>query len=199
MFLECWPELADVTFTFAFKHPGVLVGAEAATARWLAPVGEFMARASDIRAGGGGVIENLRVYQALAFSTLRYIGSFDIPSSSARIAEARAVAKVTGAPIWAMHIDLLASLIGAGSWPAIPQLIATAFASQYKACATSEGFGRALSLISDEDGHAALQLPPRRQVVARRRLPPRRRGRQLVRGLSHGVAALLLMLLRRQL
>jgi hypothetical protein len=147
------PRLAELEVAAFFKHLGVLVGPGAEPLRWTPAVAKFLDRALCVKAAGGGLSESIRMYGALAVSTLQYLGQFCSPPASVRKVEARAIARVTSSPLYAFPISLGSGLQEIGLRPGFTHIEAMAAAAQLRAISSSKHLPAILALVdSRADG-----------------------------------------------
>lgn len=124
------PAAVGVSVVRAFRHLGVAVGPDAEATRWSTTLARFMVRAAAIRAAQPSVAEALQLYNGLAFSVLPFLASFIAPPAEAYVAEAQGLARVLGAPLWAMPVDLLASLLALRLPAIVPHLRAVSLSAR---------------------------------------------------------------------
>jgi hypothetical protein len=142
-----FPRLKHLAVASAFRHLGVLVGPGAAPQRWTPALIKFLDRAINIKAAGGGLSESLRMYGALAVSTLQYLAQFSPPPVAARRIESRAISRVTTSPMFAVPVSLVSGIFEVGLRPGVPNSETMALAAQLRAMATSRHMPRILHLI----------------------------------------------------
>jgi hypothetical protein len=147
------PRLAALEVAAFFKHLGVMVGPGAEPLRWTPAFAKYLDRALCVKAAGGGLSESIRMYGALAVSTLQYLGQFCSPPASIRKVEARAIARVTSSPLYAFPISLGSGLQEIGLRPGFTHIEAMAVAAQLRAISTSKHLPTILALVdSRADG-----------------------------------------------
>jgi hypothetical protein len=129
-----------------FKHLGVLVGPGAVPTRWTPAFAKFLDRALCIKSAGGGLSESIRMYGALAVSTLQYIGQFCSPPPAIRKIEARAIARITSSPLYAFPISLGSGLQEIGLRPGFTHIETMSHAAQIRAISSSKHLPTILAL-----------------------------------------------------
>jgi hypothetical protein len=140
------PRLLELEVASFFKHLGVMVGPGAAPARWTAALIKFLDRALCIKAAGGGLSESIRMYCALAVSTLQYLAQYSSPPTAIRKIEARAIARVTSSALYAFPISLGSGLQELGLRPGFVHVEAMALAAQLRAISSSKHLPAILAL-----------------------------------------------------
>jgi hypothetical protein len=138
---------ADLEVAAFFKHLGIMVGPGADLVRWSAATIKFLDRALCVKAAGGGLSESIRMYGALAVSTLQYIGQYCSPPASIRKIEARAIARITSSPLYAFPISLGSGLQEIGLRPGFTHIEAMSAAAQVRAISSSQHLPTILALI----------------------------------------------------
>jgi endonuclease/exonuclease/phosphatase family metal-dependent hydrolase len=139
------PRFAELEVASFFKHLGVLVGPGAAPTRWAPAFAKFLDRALCVKAAGGGLSESIRMYGALAVSTLQYIGQYCSPPASVRKIEARAIARITSSPLYAFPVSLGSGLQEIGLRPGFTHIETMAAAAQLRAISSSKHLGTILA------------------------------------------------------
>jgi hypothetical protein len=132
------PRLAGLEVAAFFKHLGVMVGPGATVVRWVGALARFLDRACCVKAAGGGLSESVRMYGALAVSTLQYLAQFCSPPAAVRKIEARAIARITSSPLYAFPISLGSGLQELGLRPGFTHIEAMSSAAQLRAIAASQ-------------------------------------------------------------
>jgi hypothetical protein len=140
------PRLAELEVASFFKHLGVLVGPGAVPTRWTPAFAKFLDRALCIKSAGGGLSESIRMYGALAVSTLQYIGQFCSPPPAIRKIEARAIARITSSPLYAFPISLGSGLQEIGLRPGFTHIETMSHAAQIRAISSSKHLPTILAL-----------------------------------------------------
>lgn len=104
------PHAADFELCWTFKHLGVAVGPEGRRSRWTSALQKYLLRTALVRATRASFARSASLYRSMAFSTLQFLSSYDSPPRSAFNIEAQGISRALGAPMWAMPVDLIASL-----------------------------------------------------------------------------------------
>ncbi len=123
-----------------------MVGPGADPTRWTAALIKFLDRALSIKAAGGGLSESIRMYGALAVSTLQYLAQFCSPPTAIRKIEARAIARVTSSALYAFPISLGSGLQELGLRPGFIHIETMALAAQLRAISSSKHLPAILAL-----------------------------------------------------